>query len=822
MQDARKPMPEAAGRRSRSLPRNSSPIGNRRLPCLGLLLMLAASPAVAADFKHGLDAYNRKDYPTAVAEWAPLADAGNAAAQNNLGWLYENGWGVPRDYSRAYWLYQQSAAAGNAQANSNLGDLYFYGNGVVLDYKAAGSYYEKAAAAGDTNAEFKLGVLYHDGKGRPRDYAQARTWFQKAEKGGEIVAAVNLGVMNEFGQGMPVDLSAAAEWYRKAAQAGNAAAQSQMGYLYLEGKGVPKDRATALDWYRKAAAQGDADAISALRILTGPQSGTPATGSGSSRSDQLRLGLDLMRIIVALSVLMGYFRHKKKGASASDSERPVPAPAMQPSSSPASVMSIPEFAVWNWANRVKAALLVGTMAAVSALILFLDMLMFTVGSHGGSSANSLRLFPGFISLFVLFFIWLSTRVILQVRRNRSSPALRVNKKGIFARDAGLLVPWPEIHRITLEPRTTQTKSGQQVKVPGGFQLLIGCSPTGTGAPPFKVDLQFPSIEAWSLLGILTTQLRDFQAAARSGTDFHLQVPSGMALGITHDPRSSSSALHWWGLDMIVLAWLVVAMTLGQLGLMWWNLSGIGWMDFKPAPLVSRMAGGIGLASGILLFLAVLPLWSSDAIDKDDYTAPGTFSAWNLLWLPVFAVALGYLPVAVAMPRIGNYLEGMPFQTTLEVIGKHYEPRHGKSGDCHALDVRESDNGVTGHFCVSASRYDDTRVGSLFNATGRRSVFGQALYDHDDTPQPPTTASVPGSSPDPSQRQGAGQAVAAVKPIEPPAPASASPDAPSATADAENAARQHCLDLSADYRHEPNLRSHALMAQACSRVGMPFE
>jgi len=39
----------------------------------------------------------------------------------NLGWLYQNGWGVAQDYDKACKWYQKAADAGNAPAMNNLG-----------------------------------------------------------------------------------------------------------------------------------------------------------------------------------------------------------------------------------------------------------------------------------------------------------------------------------------------------------------------------------------------------------------------------------------------------------------------------------------------------------------------------------------------------------------------------------------------------------------------------------------------------------------------------------------------------------------------------
>src|SRR3546814_19713894 len=66
---------------------------------LALASMLAA-PALA-DVKDGVDAWQAGNYQAAVAEWRPLAIAGDADAQFNPGQAYKLGRGVPTEIGRA-------------------------------------------------------------------------------------------------------------------------------------------------------------------------------------------------------------------------------------------------------------------------------------------------------------------------------------------------------------------------------------------------------------------------------------------------------------------------------------------------------------------------------------------------------------------------------------------------------------------------------------------------------------------------------------------------------------------------------------------------
>ncbi|MGU9957028.1 MAG: hypothetical protein ACNYPI_05120 [Arenicellales bacterium WSBS_2016_MAG_OTU3] len=64
--------------------------------CLILALLLASIGISYADFDAGEAAYERHDYATALREFRPLAEQGNAEAQNILSSMYYIGQGVAR------------------------------------------------------------------------------------------------------------------------------------------------------------------------------------------------------------------------------------------------------------------------------------------------------------------------------------------------------------------------------------------------------------------------------------------------------------------------------------------------------------------------------------------------------------------------------------------------------------------------------------------------------------------------------------------------------------------------------------------------------
>jgi TPR repeat protein len=81
----------------------------------GLLTLSVFGPASGGPLEDGQTAAGRNDYLGALRLWRPLAEQGNAAAQVKIGWLYNNGLGVPQDYLQAHmWL--SLAASGTTDA----------------------------------------------------------------------------------------------------------------------------------------------------------------------------------------------------------------------------------------------------------------------------------------------------------------------------------------------------------------------------------------------------------------------------------------------------------------------------------------------------------------------------------------------------------------------------------------------------------------------------------------------------------------------------------------------------------------------------------
>jgi TPR repeat protein len=185
------------------------------------LLVTSVSGANAQDFDKGEAAYKAGDYQTAFKEWMPLAESGDANAQNNLAALYE------------------------------------YGRGVIQDDAEAFKWYRLAAGQGYPSAQDSVGVKLANGKGVIQNDFEAAVWFRRAAEQGYAPAQRNLGLMYYQVRGVTKNDFEAAVWLRRAAEQGDALAQRFLGFKYRDGEGVIQSNKIAHMWHNIASANGD-------------------------------------------------------------------------------------------------------------------------------------------------------------------------------------------------------------------------------------------------------------------------------------------------------------------------------------------------------------------------------------------------------------------------------------------------------------------------------------------------------------------------------------------------------------------------------------
>jgi TPR repeat protein len=134
-----------------------------RFGAAALVCVLLGLP-VRADFKAGMEAYERGDYEAARREWEPLADSGMVEAQYNLGLIYFHGKGAPQDFAEAHGWYLKAAEGGYARAQYRVAEMFENGEGIRKDLIQAHYWFGRAGAQ-----------KYSDAKKRRRRVADKMT-----------------------------------------------------------------------------------------------------------------------------------------------------------------------------------------------------------------------------------------------------------------------------------------------------------------------------------------------------------------------------------------------------------------------------------------------------------------------------------------------------------------------------------------------------------------------------------------------------------------------------------------------------------------------
>ena len=169
----------------------------RATACLALPLLLLSAPALA-DVKGGVEAWQAGDYQQAVAEWRPLAVAGDPDAQFNLGQAYKLGRGVPADLVQAEGWYRRAAKQGHLQAEDNLGLILFTAN----KRDEAMPYITASAARGEPRAQYVLGTAMFNGDYAAKDWPRAYALTKRASDAGLGIASARLAQLDNL---IPLD-----------------------------------------------------------------------------------------------------------------------------------------------------------------------------------------------------------------------------------------------------------------------------------------------------------------------------------------------------------------------------------------------------------------------------------------------------------------------------------------------------------------------------------------------------------------------------------------------------------------------------------------
>src|SRR4051812_45002186 len=164
---------------------------------VAMVAAVLAAPLSAQSVKAGIDAWQRADYPAAVAIWRPLAEGGDADAQFNLGQAYRLGRGVQLDLAAARIWFERAARNGHLDAETTLGLLTFQNGDRVQGLK----WLKAAADQGEPRALLVYGTALFNGDGVPQDRVLAYALVSRAAAQGLEPARDTLAQLDQL---MPV------------------------------------------------------------------------------------------------------------------------------------------------------------------------------------------------------------------------------------------------------------------------------------------------------------------------------------------------------------------------------------------------------------------------------------------------------------------------------------------------------------------------------------------------------------------------------------------------------------------------------------------
>ena len=171
---------------------------NARPIFLAALMLLLASHA-HGQFDQGTNDPEGPYCQSLIALTLEDAEAGDISLFYAMGQYYHHGNCVAADPQEAVRWWRRAADAGYAAAQNNIGMSYDLGNGVTQDQQEAVRWFRLAAEQGYAQAQFNLGMMYASGDGVEKDYVTAHAWLNLADAFGHPRAR---GAQEYFGKAM--------------------------------------------------------------------------------------------------------------------------------------------------------------------------------------------------------------------------------------------------------------------------------------------------------------------------------------------------------------------------------------------------------------------------------------------------------------------------------------------------------------------------------------------------------------------------------------------------------------------------------------------
>lgn len=221
--------------------------------------------------KQATDLINASKEEQALPILIKLANAGNPKAQNQLGLMYQYGYGINQqstiDLVKAkYWL-EQAANQNYPVAIHNLAALIYNEATTDGEFETALNLFTKAATLNHYESYNFIGNYYNEGLIYPKNFKKAVENYKIAADKSNASGQFNMGQAYYYGEGVDQDYKVAFDWYQKAANQGYDLAYIQLSRYYEKGLLVTTNISKAIELLQKPAKNGEPTAQYNLAIL---------------------------------------------------------------------------------------------------------------------------------------------------------------------------------------------------------------------------------------------------------------------------------------------------------------------------------------------------------------------------------------------------------------------------------------------------------------------------------------------------------------------------------------------------------------------------
>ncbi|MFD1768762.1 tetratricopeptide repeat protein [Sphingobacterium suaedae] len=175
-----------------------------------LLYRLAAERGNAeAQFNLASAYLDEEEYAEAIPWYEQAAENDYGMAWNDIGYLYQNGFGYEQNIEKALFCYTRAGDLGNGMGYVNAGDLYYYGEYVVQDYDKALDFYLRARKLYQFKDDHIAEIYYQQ-----RAMDKLIKWLKKDKQ--KSFSDIYYGILYDQGLEVPQDTKKAIKHYEAA------------------------------------------------------------------------------------------------------------------------------------------------------------------------------------------------------------------------------------------------------------------------------------------------------------------------------------------------------------------------------------------------------------------------------------------------------------------------------------------------------------------------------------------------------------------------------------------------------------------------------